>query len=150
MLKKTITYTDFNDEKRTEDFYFHLSKAELMEMEMGVEGGLNVKINKIISAKDSPSIIKIFKEIILKAYGEKSDDGRRFMKADENGYPLSSKFVETEAYSVLFMELSTDAKAAAAFVNGLVPKDLSKLDDSISNNSTPNNLIPLESSIDGN
>lgn len=129
MLKKTITYVDYNDEERTEDFYFNLSKAELMEMEMGTEGGLYTKINTIINTKDVPSIIKMFKEIILKAYGEKSGDGRTFMKIDENGHPLSNKFMQTEAYSVLFMELSSDSKKAADFINGLVPKDLSKKGD---------------------
>ena len=126
MLKKSITYTDYNDEERTEDFYFNLSKAELMEMQMSTEGGLNTKIHKIIETKDVPSIIKIFKEIILKAYGEKSDDGRRFIKIDENGQPLANKFMQSEAYSVLFMELSSDSKAAAEFINGLVPQDISK------------------------
>ncbi|MCD8158974.1 MAG: hypothetical protein LUD77_08790 [Clostridiales bacterium] len=118
MIKKTITYTDFNDSTRTEDFYFNLSRAEAVEMELTTTGGLTDKINKIIAAQDMPSIVKIFKEIILKAYGEKSDDGRRFIKSDE----LSEAFSQTNAYSELFMELSTDAEAAAAFVNGIIPK----------------------------
>ena len=117
MLKKTITYTDYNHVERTEDFYFNLTKAELMEMEMGAVGGLSGMIEKIVSAKDAPAIIKVFKELVLKAYGEKSADGRRFIKSKE----ISDAFAQTEAYSQLFMELATDADAASKFVNGIAP-----------------------------
>ena len=117
MLKKTITYTDYNDVERTEDFYFNLPKAELMEMEMGAVGGLSGMIEKIVSAKDAPAIIKVFKELVLKAYGEKSADGKRFIKSKE----ISDAFSQTEAYSQLFMELATDADAASKFVNGIAP-----------------------------
>ena len=117
MLKKTITYTDYNDIERTEDFYFNLTKAELMEMEMGAVGGLSGMIEKIVSAKDAPAIIKVFKELVLKAYGEKSADGKRFIKSKE----ISDAFSQTEAYSQLFMELATDADAASKFVNGIAP-----------------------------
>lgn len=122
MLKKTITYPDCNGTERTEDFYFNLSQAEIMEMEMSTEGGLAEKIKKVVDSKDAPSIIKIFKDLILKAYGEKSADGKRFIKSEE----LSTAFSQTEAYSMLFVELATDAKAAADFVNGIVPKEMSK------------------------
>ena len=122
MLKKTITYTDYNGSERTEDFYFNLSEAELMEMEMSTAGGLAETIKKIVAAKDAPAIIKIFKELVLKAYGEKSPDGKRFIKSDE----ISTAFSQTEAYSKLFMELATDADAAAKFVNGIVPVDSGK------------------------
>ena len=117
MLKKTFTYTDFNGVERTEDHYFNLSKAELMEMELSTTGGLAEMINKIVAAQDAPAIVKIFKDLVLKAYGQKSADGRRFIKSKE----LSDEFSQTEAYSQLFMELATDADAAAAFVNGIVP-----------------------------
>lgn len=117
MLKKTITYTDYNEVERTEDFYFNLTKAELMEMEMGAVGGLSGMIEKIVSAKDAPAIIKVFKELVLKAYGEKSADGKRFIKSKE----ISDAFSQTEAYSQLFMELATDADAASKFVNGIAP-----------------------------
>ena len=117
MLKKTITYTDYNGNERTEDFYFNLSKAEIMEMEMSTAGGLTEMIQKIVAAQDTPAIIKVFKEIILKAYGEKSPDGKRFIKSEE----LSTAFSQTEAFSQLFMELATDADAAAKFVNGIIP-----------------------------
>ena len=126
MLQKSIKYVDYNGVEREEVFLFNLTKAELMEMELGTTGGLTEMIQKIIQTKDQPSIIKIFKELILKAYGEKSADGKRFIKTDEHGNPLSRAFSETEAYSNLFMELSTDDKAAAAFVNGIIPEGLSK------------------------
>lgn len=121
MLKKTITYNDYNDVERTEDFYFNLSKAEIMEMEMGTTGGLAEMINKIVQTQDAPAIIKVFKDLILKAYGERSADGKRFEK--KNG-ALAEAFAETEAYSQLFMELATDADAAARFVNGIIPRDM--------------------------
>ena len=117
MIKKTITYTDYNDIERTEDFYFNLSKAELMEMEMSTAGGMTEMINKIVASMDAPAIIKIFKDLILKAYGEKSADGKRFMKSEE----LSNSFAQTEAYSILFTELATDADKAAEFINGITP-----------------------------
>ena len=120
MLKKPITYTDYNGVERTEDFYFNLSKAELMEMELGVTGGMTEMLNKIIAAKDAPSLMKTFKEMIMKAYGVKSDDGKRLIKSEE----LSTAFTQTEAYSVLFMELITDDKAAADFVNGIIPNEI--------------------------
>lgn len=126
MLKKTISYEDYNGVKRTEDYYFNLSKAELTEMELGIDGGFSELLKKITATQDIPSIIKIFKEIILKSYGEKSADGKRFMKEDEEGRPLANKFKQTEAYSILFMELSTDSEAAAKFINGIVPADLAK------------------------
>ncbi len=126
MLKKAITYTDYNGSTRTEDFYFNLSKAEAMEMELSTSGGLADMIRRIVAAQDTPSIIKIFKEIILKAYGEKSADGRRFIKIDENGHRLADDFMQTEAYSQLFMELATNADEAAKFVNGIVPGDVAK------------------------
>ena len=121
MIKKTISYTDYNGNERTEDYWFNLSKAEVMEMEMSTTGGLAERIQKIVSAQDAPSIIKIFKELVLKAYGEKSADGKRFIKSEE----LSTAFSQTEAYSNLFMELATDSDAAAKFVNGIIPYDMS-------------------------
>ena len=120
MLKKIITYTDYNGVERTEPFYFNLSKAELMEMELGVTGGMTEMLDKIIAAKDAPSLMKTFKEMIMKAYGVKSDDGKRLVKSEE----LSIAFTQTEAYSVLFMELITDDKAAADFVNGIIPNEI--------------------------
>ena len=122
MRKETITYTDYNGVERTENFYFNLSKAEVLEMEMSTEGGLAERIQSIVDAKDQPAIIKIFKDLILKAYGEKSADGKRFVKSEE----ISIAFSQTEAYSILFMKLATDADAAAQFVNDIVPVDMNK------------------------
>lgn len=122
MLKKTITYTDYNGVERKEDFYFNLSKAEIMEMELSAAGGLAEMLTRIVEAKDQPAIVKIFKEIILKAYGEKSADGKRFVKSEE----ISNAFAQTEAYSILFMELATDDEAAAAFINTVVPADMAQ------------------------
>lgn len=129
MLKKTITYSDYNNAERTEEFYFNLSKAEVMEMEMSTTGGLAEMIQKIVAAQDAPAIIKVFKELILKAYGEKSPDGKRFIKSDE----LSTAFSQTEAYSQLFMELATDADLAAKFVNGITPNTETQIDNAIHN-----------------
>ena len=117
MLKKTMTYTNYNGEEITEDFYFNLTKAEVMEMELTTQGGLVEKIERIVAAKDVAEIIAVFKEIILKAYGVKSPDGKRFIKNDE----LREAFAQTEAYSDLFMELATDAEKASEFINGIAP-----------------------------
>ena len=122
MLKETITYTDFNDVERTEDFYFHFSKAELTEMEIGTVGGFTDMVKKVINAKDQPALVKIFKDFVLKAYGEKSPDGKRFIKSEE----LSTAFSQTNAYSQLFMKLATNSDAAAKFINGVVPADMAK------------------------
>lgn len=117
MLKKTITYTDYDGNERTEDFYFNLTKAEVAEMEMSHTGGMEKMLRKIVAEKDSKRIVEVFKDLILRSYGEKSADGKRFIKNQE----LRDAFAQTEAYSVLFMELATDAEAAAAFVNGILP-----------------------------
>jgi len=119
MLKKTIKYRDFDGNERDEDFYFNLSKAEVMVLEMGVAGGMAAMLKGIIRSQDSKQIIEKFKEIILMSYGEKSPDGKRFIKSPE----LSKAFEETEAYSELFVELATNAEAAADFVNGIIPKE---------------------------
>lgn len=117
MLKQTRTYVDYNGVSRTEDFYFNLTRAELTEMELSVDGGLVEMINRISAVKDGKQIIALFKDIVLRSYGEKSPDGRRFIKNQE----LRDAFAQTEAYSDLFMELATDAEKAAAFVNGIIP-----------------------------
>lgn len=124
MLYKTITYTDYNGTERTEDFYFNLTEAEVMEMEMSTSGGLAEMINRIVAAQDAPSIIAVFKKLLLKAYGVKSPDGKRFIKSDA----LSEEFSQTEAYSQLFMELATNSDKASEFVNGIVPKPKKKVE----------------------
>lgn len=119
MLKKLIHYTDYNGVERSENFYFNLTKAELLDMELGTTGGFRQLLQNIIDKQDIPKIIDAFKTIIFKAYGEKSADGRRFVKSPE----LSEAFSQTEAYSNLYMELISDAEAAAAFINGIVPAE---------------------------
>lgn len=122
MLKKTITYTDFNDEEVSEDFFFHLSKAELVELEMSHEGGMSEALQRIVDAEDGKSIVAEFKSIILGAYGKKSADGRRFVKNQQ----IREEFESSEAYSTLFMELVTDAAAAAEFMNGIIPQGMAE------------------------
>lgn len=117
MLKKTITYEDFNGETVSEDFFFHLSKAELVELEMSHKDGLSEALQRIVDAEDNQSIIKEFKNIILTSYGKRSPDGKRFIKSQE----LRDEFVSTEAYSSLFMELVTNTDSAIEFVNGIIP-----------------------------
>lgn len=117
MLKKTISYTDYNDVKREEDFYFNLTETELAEMQLEVTGGLDSMLQAIVKAQDIPTIVKLFKQIILKAYGQKSPDGRRFIKSEE----LSTEFSQTGAYNVLYMELSQDAEKASEFITGIIP-----------------------------
>lgn len=124
MLKKTITYTDYDGTERTEDFYFNLTKAEVMEMEMGTTGGMKKMLEKIVAEKDSKRIVETFKDIIVRSYGVKSPDGKRFIKTDE----VVEAFTQTEAYSELFMELATNAQAAAAFINGIVPQGMVEKD----------------------
>ena len=122
MLKKTITYTDYDGVERTEDFYFNFTEAELMEWQLVTNGGLTSYVQKIVDAKDQPRLITLFKELILKAYGIKSDDGRRFIKSEK----ISEEFSQNPAYSILYMELVTDDKLAADFVNGIIPAKLSE------------------------
>lgn len=120
MLKKTIKYNDYDGNEREEDFYFNLSKAEVTEMELSKEGGMSEYIKKISAAQNAPELIKLFKEIITKSYGEKSLDGKRFIKNKE----LTEAFTQTEAYSELFVELASNADEAVKFINGIMPKNM--------------------------
>lgn len=120
MLKKTITYKSFDDQEVTEDFYFNLSKAELIEMEVSRPGGLGAHLEQVAQSGDGQLIIQTFKDILKKSYGVRSEDGKRFIKTEE----AWQEFASTEAYSEIFMQLVTDAAAAAEFVNGIVPKNL--------------------------
>lgn len=122
MIKITKTYNDFNGNSRTEDFYFNLTKAEIMKMEMSIKGGLAERIQRVIDAQDQPAIMEIFEDLIQRSYGVKTPDGRGFMKRPE----LLEAFIQTEAYSDLFWELATDADAAAKFINGIIPADMAK------------------------
>lgn len=118
MYKKPITYTDYNGNEKTEDFYFNLNKAELMEWEYSEVGGLKAKIERIVATESVPEIAKLFKEIIVKAYGVKSPDGKRFIKNDE----VRDEFIQSEAYSELYMELASSTEAATEFINSVIPK----------------------------
>lgn len=122
MITKTVTYVDYFGTKRTEDFYFHFNKAELLEMEMRHEGGFSARVNRIVNANSHSELVQIMKQFVLEAYGVKSEDGRRFMKSDE----IRRSLVECPAYSIIFMELATDDKAAAEFINGVTPDDMPK------------------------
>lgn len=122
MLKKTITFKDFNDEEVSEDHYFHLSKAELIELEMSVHGGFSDWMKAVVAAEDGTTIMTEFKKIILSSYGVRSEDGRRFIKNQD----LREMFESSEAYSSLFVELVTDADAAAEFISGIIPTDMAK------------------------
>jgi hypothetical protein len=118
MFIERIAYVDYDGNKREEDFRFNLTQAELMEMEFDTVGGLEESIKRMIDGLDSKAIGKLFKTIIMKSYGEKSADGKRFMKSEE----ISKAFSETEAYNVLYMRLLTDEAFANKFISNLVPK----------------------------
>lgn len=120
MLKKTVTYEDYDGNKRKEDFYFNLTKSELAALHASISGGLDKSLEKIIASQDTPAIMNVFKEILKHAYGEKSLDGRRFMKSDE----IFKNFEESPAYDIIFMELLTDSEAGPAFIKGILPKDM--------------------------
>jgi hypothetical protein len=122
MLVKKIGYTDYKGIKREDELYFNLSKAEVAEMELSHEGGLSAKIERIVATQNGGEIIALFKDLIIKSYGTISDDGKRFIKNDK----LREEFLQTEAYSELFMELASDADAASAFVNGIIPQVANK------------------------
>lgn len=124
MLKKTIKYEDYNGVERNEDFYFNLTKAELYQMELGVDGGFEEYIMKIVKAQDLKTIIDLFKKIILQSYGEKSADGKMFIKTTDDGVSLANRFAQTEAFSELYMELATSDTAAADFIKGIMPKGI--------------------------
>lgn len=117
MIKKTVTYTDYNGEERTETFYFHYTEAEILDMEMSEEGSFADRIQRIIDAKDKTALMKLVKKFVIDAYGVKSEDGKRFMKNDE----VKAAFVECPAYSDIFMDMVTDDELAAEFVNGVIP-----------------------------
>lgn len=117
MYKKVMTFTDFDGNTRTETFWFNLTEAEVVELEMGVSGGLTNMLERIVAAQDSKSIVETFKKLILMSYGEKTPDGRGFRKSKE----IADAFMQTQAYSDLFMELSRDANAASEFFKGVIP-----------------------------
>ena len=122
MLKKEITYTDYNGNERTETYHFHLSKKDLMEMEFSAEGGMQKTIERIVEKEDVKGLADLIKEIILKAYGELTEDDR-FIKV-KDGHRLSEDFEQTEAFSELYYELNTNEDSLVNFVNGVIPANL--------------------------
>lgn len=122
MRKEEITYVDYNGTERTETFWFNLSKAEIAEFNFEYDGGLAEYLKSIKDAQSVKEVAQVFKTIIRMSYGEKSLDGRRFVKKAPDGHLLVDDFEATEAYSILYMKLATDENAAAAFINGVVPK----------------------------
>ena len=122
MYRKTVTYEDYKGNTRTEDFYFNLNKAELVELELSTKGGLTVMMDRIIAAQDNATLFKIFKDLVSKSYGVLSDDGRKFVKNQE----VLDDFMQTEAYSIIFSELATNEEAAAEFFNNVIPQNLAK------------------------
>lgn len=120
MLKRTIKYEDFNGVEVVEDFYFNLSKSELIEMEAEYQGGLSDTLNRIIAAKDNKTLIAEFKKLVLNSYGQKSADGKRFIKSEV----LREEFAQTAAYDMLFMELASNEDASSDFIQGIMPKDM--------------------------
>jgi hypothetical protein len=130
MIKKTITFEDFDGNERTEDFYFNLTEAELTDLELSVSGGFGSLIDKITKTQDVPEIMKIFKQIIKLAYGIKSPDGRRFEKSEA----IYNDFAQTNAFSQLYMELASDEQKASDFINGILPKKILDQTKSIQKN----------------
>ncbi len=122
MIKKTVTYTDFDGNERTEDFYFHLTEQELTEWELSVDGGLSGVLTRIVNSKDDKKLIELFKELLIRSYGVKTPDGRGFIKNEE----VLNNFIYTQAFSDIYMELATDDKAASEFVNGVIPASLAE------------------------
>ncbi|MBO7452210.1 MAG: hypothetical protein J6U54_17930 [Clostridiales bacterium] len=117
MVKKTLTYKDFDGNERTEDFYFNLLPKELMDLQTSMKGGLSQMLDKIIKENDQNALYKYFEQLVLVAYGVKSMDGRTMDKSDA----AKEDFKSTVAYSDIYMDLATDAKAATDFVNGILP-----------------------------
>lgn len=122
MVKKNITYTDLNGVERTEDFYFDMSKPEIVKMQTSAKGGYDVQLRSIAANLNGALIMEFFEDFIARSYGEKSEDGRRFVKSKE----LSEAFMQTPAYEVLFDELVTDDKKAAEFVNAVLRVNVNK------------------------
>ena len=122
MLKKTITYTDYDGNERTETFYFNLSRSEIILLETTTPGGYTAMLQRIIDSKDNIELMHIFTELIKKSYGVKSDDGKRFIKNDQ----LADDFINSAAFDQMFTEFFTTENAAADFAKGIIPQDIIK------------------------
>lgn len=125
MIKKEVTYTDFNGTKRTEEHFFHLSKPEMMELQLSEEGGMYEKIQRIINSNDNKEIYAIYKQFVLASYGKKTADGKGFVKFDPvDEHKYANEFVQTEAFNELFIQLLANADEFAKFLTGILPADL--------------------------
>ena len=120
MIMKQITYTDYDGNERTESFWVALNQAELLEMNLEKNGGLSNMITRITETNDYAELSRILKDLILRSYGVKSDDGKRFVKSPA----MTEEFMQTEAYSEMFTELVTDAGATSEFIQGIIPQKL--------------------------
>ena len=139
MLKKTVTYKDFNDNPQEDTYYFNLSKSELVELEVEYKEGFGETLQRLIETNDQKSLIAEFKKLILMSYGVKSEDGKRFMKSDE----LRADFAQTAAYQELFMELAFNDGAAADFIKGIVPAEMSaEMDKAIEAETKARDITP--------
>ena len=122
MLKKTVTYKDYNGIERTEDHFFNMNEAEIAKMEMSVNGGLTTHLRRVLAAQDQVAIIDLVDDLLKRSYGVKSIDGRKFEKSEA----IWNEFKNTEAYSIIFMEVAFNAEKASEFVNGILPADLAE------------------------
>lgn len=139
MLKKTITFEDLDGNKVTEDFYFNLSKSELIKMEAAVEGGISKQLTDVVASDDKGKILALFEDIVLKTYGVRGDDNKTFVKSPE----ISRQFSQTDAYDVLFMELLSNEKAAAEFIRALMPADLmAQVQAELAKSPTSTDVVP--------
>lgn len=120
MFIKEVTYEDFNGNQQTRKYMFNLSKAELLEMQLSIGGGLTEYAKRITEAQDTPALAELFKKLLLMSYGEKSDDGQSFIKK-RNGVKLADEFEQTAAYAELYTELATNEQSAIEFINGIIP-----------------------------
>lgn len=126
MYIKEIKFTNFNDEEITRKYYFNLSKSDITTWNLEKNGGFLGRLERILNTQDGAEMAVFIEELLSKSYGEKSDDGLRFMKKTDSGASLYDQFKETNAYDVLYMELTTNEKAAADFINGVIPKEMRK------------------------
>ena len=123
MLTKAITYENYNGEKKTKNFYFHLTKSEIAKMSLYEDGGIEAKIKKMVESGNNAEIMRYFEDFVLSCYGEKSADGEEFVKNDE----VRERFKNHPAYDVLFMEfIDGGAKAMSDFINGVIPASMAE------------------------
>lgn len=120
MLKKRITYTNFEDEEVTETFYFNLTKADLMEMEVSKRGGLNGYIERIQETNDAGLVFEELKSLMSRSVGRLAPDGRGFSRSQQ----IRDEFMNSEAFSNFILEMLTDPQLAAEFIQGLIPKNI--------------------------